>query len=93
MFIENEMRIGISENAGTDYVISEKEIGDRDLRSTVTIIGSKPSDAGEYVCLARNNVTYVQVSGFLEVYGSLILIYASVHIYNTVYRAHITKTA
>ena len=75
MFIESELLVSIS----GDYVISEKVIGERDLRSTVTVIGSQPSDAGQYVCVARNNVTYVQESVSLEVYGRSIWLCASVH--------------
>lgn len=73
------MLVGIYGSAGIDYVISEKVIGDRGLRSTVTLIGSKPSDAGQYVCVARNNVTYVQESAFLEVYGKLVWPCTNVH--------------
>ena len=42
------------QNQSGVYRIEEWEIGDRERRSNLTILGSQPSDAGGYVCVAVN---------------------------------------
>ena len=37
-----------------EFIIEEQEIGDRERRSNLTIIGTQPSDAGMYACVAMN---------------------------------------
>ena len=58
--------------ANVDYQISEEEIGDRERFSTLTLTNSQPSDAGDYICIGRNNVTYAQESATLVVQGIII---------------------
>ena len=52
-----------------DYEIIEEEIGDRERMSTLTIVNSEPSDAGQYACVAMNNVTYTLELARLTVHG------------------------
>ena len=37
-----------------DFIIEDMEIGDRERRSNLTIVGTQPSDAGAYGCEATN---------------------------------------
>lgn len=66
---KNGSLVNIPGSVGVDYEISEEEIGDRDLSSVLTIIDSQPSDAGQYMCVARNDVTSIQESATLTVHG------------------------
>ena len=59
---------GILEN-NTDYEIREEPIGNRTLKSTLTIINSQPSDTGQYICTASNDVTFTEESATLTVHG------------------------
>ena len=60
-------RISLVENV---TVIVEQDIGMRERNSTLTILGSLPSDAGEYVCRAGNGVNINETSVILIVYGT-----------------------
>ena len=37
------------------YRIEEWEIGDRERRNNLTILGTQPSDAGAYACVAETD--------------------------------------
>ena len=50
-------------------VVEEQEIGIRERNSTLTILGSLPSDTGTYVCRAENVVGRVEASATLLVHG------------------------
>ena len=65
-------------------MIVEWEIGDRDKRSNLTILGSQPSDAGGYACVAVNEPGNVMLQATLTVYGELhtFRAYFSVYMYN-----------
>ena len=52
-------------------MIEEQEIGDRERRSMLTILGSQPSDAGGYACGAVNEPRSVMLQATLTVYGEL----------------------
>ena len=55
--------------ANVDYQIIEEEIGERERMGTLTLLNSQPSDAGDYVCIGRNNITYARESATLVVQG------------------------
>ena len=69
MMYDNGSLVNIPGAANVDYQISEEEIGDRERMGTLTLLDSQPSDAGDYVCVGRNNVTYAQESATLVVHG------------------------
>lgn len=47
-------------------------IGDCDLRSSLTILGTMPSDTGEYLCQAQNIIGSAAGSAFLNVQGDFV---------------------
>ena len=47
----------------------EQEIGDRERRSNLTIIGTEPSDAGDYGCVAVNEPGSNTEQATLTVHG------------------------
>ena len=55
----------------SDVMIEEQEIGDRERRSMLIILGSQPSDAGSYACVARNEPGSVMQQATLTVHGEL----------------------
>ena len=55
-----------------DYSVNETVIGDRDLRSNLTILGTMPGDTGEYLCQAENIISDAAESAFLAVQGDLL---------------------
>ena len=59
------------QNQSVDVMIEEQEIGDRERRSNLTILGSQPSDAGGYACVARNEPGSVMQQATLTVRGEL----------------------
>ena len=69
MMYDNGSLVNIPGAANADYQIIEEEIGDRELMGTLTLLNSQPSDAGQYVCIGRNNVTYARESATLVVQG------------------------
>ena len=69
MMYDNGSLVNIPGAANVDYQISKEEIGDRERMGTLTLLNSQPSDAGDYVCVGRNNVTYAQESATLVVQG------------------------
>ena len=52
-----------------DFMIEEQEIGDRERRSNLTILGTQPSDAGAYACVAVNEPGSVMQQATLTVHG------------------------
>ena len=66
------------QNQSGVYRIEEWEIGDRERRSNLTILGSQPSDAGGYACVAVNVPGNVMLQATLTVHGELHT-YFSVH--------------
>jgi len=52
-----------------EFSIVEQEMGDRESRSTLTIIGTQPSDAGAYDCRAMNEPGVIVESTTLTVHG------------------------
>ena len=54
------------------YSIEEAAIGDYDLRSSLTILGTLPGDTGEYLCQAQNIISSAAESAFLTVQGNFV---------------------
>ena len=54
------------------YSIEETEIGDCDLRSNLTILGTMLGDTGEYLCQAHNIGSSAAESTFLTVQGNFV---------------------
>ena len=52
-----------------DYSIDEMEIGEHDLWSNLTILGTMPRDTGEYLCQVENMISSAEESAFLTVQG------------------------
>ena len=59
------------QNQSATFVIVEQEIGDRERRSNLTILGTQPSDVGGYACVARNEPGSVIQQATLTVHGEL----------------------
>ena len=59
------------QNQSVDVMIVEQEIDNRERRSMLTILGSEPSDAGGYACVARNEPGSVMLQATLTVHGEL----------------------
>ena len=55
-----------------DFSIDEEEIGDRERRSNLTIIGTQPSDSGAYRCVAVNEPGINVEQATLTVHGKRI---------------------
>ena len=51
------------------YRIEEQEIGDRERRSNLTVLGTQPSDASGYVCVAVNEPGTDREQATLTVHG------------------------
>ena len=54
------------------YSIEETAIGDHDLRSNLTILGTMPGDTGVYLCQAHNFINGATESAFLIVQGNFV---------------------
>ena len=52
-----------------DFMIEEQEIGDRERSSNLTILGTQPSDASAYACVAMNEPGSVMQQATLTVHG------------------------
>ena len=52
-----------------EYTITNVEMGERVRNSTLVIVGSEPSDTGEYLCQAKNVVSVDFATANLTVYG------------------------
>ena len=57
------------QNQSGVYRIEEQEIGDRERRSMLTIVGTQPSDAGAYACVALNEPGNATQQATLTVHG------------------------
>ena len=57
-----------------DYSVDELMIGDRDLRSSLTILATMPGDAGEYIYQAENIISDAAESAFLAVQGDFLFV-------------------
>ena len=55
--------------SSADFTIQDMEIGDRERRNNLTIIGTKPSDAGDYFCMAVNEPGIDMDQATLTVHG------------------------
>ena len=55
------------------------EIGDRERRSTLTIIGTQPSDAGAYDCEAVNEPGVDTDQATLTAHGEIVVPHQYVH--------------
>jgi len=55
----------------SDFTIEDMEIGDRERRSNLTIIGTQPSDAGAYGCVAANEPGTSAEQATLTVHGEI----------------------
>ena len=54
-----------------EFTIEDMEIGDREMRSSLTIIGTEPSDAGAYDCRAVNEPGIGTDEATLTVHGEI----------------------
>jgi len=54
-----------------NFSIVKQEIGDRERRSNLTIIGTQPSDTGAYRCVAVNEFGATSENATLTVHGEL----------------------
>ena len=54
-----------------EFSIQEEEMGNRERRNNLTIIGTQPSDAGAYNCRAVNVPGAIAESATLTVHGEL----------------------
>ena len=52
-----------------EFSIQEQEMGNRERRSTLTIIGTQPSDSGAYNCRAVNEPGAIAENATLTVHG------------------------
>ena len=59
------------QNQSGGHRIEEWESGDRERRSNLTILGTQPSDASGYGCVARNEPGSVMLQATLTVHGEL----------------------
>ena len=69
MMYDNRSLVNIPGSSNVDYQISEEETGEREQMGTLALLNSQPSDAGDYVCIGRNNVTYARESATFVVQG------------------------
>ena len=59
------------QSPSSDFTIEDMEIGDRERRSNLTIIGTQPSDAGDYRCEAMNEPGIDMDQVTLTVHGKI----------------------
>ena len=59
---------------GTDYTIVDGATGERIRNSTLTVVGTQPSDAQDYFCRATNVVDGIEATAELIVLGECIRI-------------------
>ena len=55
--------------SSADFTIQDMEIGDRERRNNLTVIDTKPSDAGDYFCMAVNEPGIDMDQATLTVHG------------------------
>ena len=56
-------------NDGIGYTILEGATGERIRNSTLTVVGTEPSDALDYICMASNMADEVEATAELTVHG------------------------
>ena len=56
-------------NDGIDYTIVEGATGERIRNSTLTVVGTEPSDALDYFCRCSNVVDTIEATAELIVHG------------------------
>ena len=54
---------------GADYTIVDGATGERIRNSTLTVVGTQPSDAWDYFCMARNMAGVDEATAELTVHG------------------------
>ena len=59
------------QSPSSDFTIEDMEIGDRERRSNLTIIGTQPSNAGDYFCMALNEPGIDMDQATLTVHGKI----------------------
>ena len=59
------------QSQSANFMIEEQEIGDRERRSNLTILGTQPSDAGAYACVGVNEPGSTTRQATLTVCGEL----------------------
>jgi len=59
------------QSPSSDFTIEGMEIGDRERRSNLTIIGTQPSDADDYRCEAMNEPGIDMDQATLTVHGEM----------------------
>jgi len=59
------------QSPSSDFTIEDMEIGDRERRSNLTIIGTQPSDADDYRCEAMNEPGIDMDQATLTVHGEM----------------------
>jgi len=59
------------QSPSANFTIEDMEIGDRERRSNLTIIGTQPSDAGDYRCEAVNELGIDMHQATLTVNGEI----------------------
>jgi len=59
------------QSPSSDFTVEDMEIGDWERRSNLTIIGTEPSDAGAYGCMAMNEPGDTAGQATLIVHGKL----------------------
>ena len=54
---------------GADYTIVDGATGERIRNSTLSVVGTQPSDALDYFCMARNMAGVDEATAELTVHG------------------------
>ena len=62
------MRNGSTLSSGPDYNIVTTNNSATNISSVLTVVSSTPLDAGDYACVAANNISTVNASATLTVY-------------------------
>ena len=57
------------QNQSGGFIIEEQKIGDRERRSNLAIVDTRPSDAGAYACVAMNEPGTKREQATLTVHG------------------------
>ena len=70
----------------SDFTIDSEgmEIGHRERRSNLTILGTQPSDAGAYGCVAMNEAGIDMDQATLTVHGEIVVLFQWVCVLETV---------
>ena len=75
---DTQERVNVSDNRA---IVTENEIGDRELLSNLTVTNVLPSDTATYICIAENVVDIDKSNDTLTVNGtSVIYYYILIHV-------------